>query len=74
MAEPISAPEFAMPPAGGRLIGTVTTNDNGREEIKDAGGRPLGSFGPRTNQTKDRTGRVVSHENSLVVFVVRPCL
>ncbi len=48
----------------GRLLG-LTRDYNGRTELRDAGGRLLGYYYQKQNQTRDKNGRLVGFGNLL---------
>ena len=54
---------------GGRLVGIIKTLPNGRQEIRDPSGRSLGTYDPKTNKTKDSTGRLVATGNVLTALL-----
>ncbi|MEO0020697.1 MAG: hypothetical protein ABIK48_00785 [candidate division WOR-3 bacterium] len=49
----------------GRLLGKIKTLPNGKLELRDAGGRLRGTYDPKTNQTRDSSGRLVGTGNLL---------
>lgn len=53
----------------GRVIGTMTSNENGVIEARDANGRYLGSYDPRTEITRNSRGRVVGLGNLLGTLI-----
>ena len=48
----------------GRLLGLVR-DYNGRTELRDAGGRLLGYYYQKQNQTRDKNGHLVGYGNLL---------
>ena len=48
----------------GRLLGLVRDYD-GRTELRDAGGRLLGYYYQKANQTRDKNGHLVGYGNLL---------
>jgi hypothetical protein len=52
--------------SGGRLIGTIITRSDGKQEIRNPGGQLKGTFDPKQNQTRDAGGRLVGTGNLLV--------
>ena len=48
----------------GKLLGLVRDYD-GRTELRDAGGRLLGYYYQKTNQTRDKNGHLVGYGNLL---------
>ncbi len=48
----------------GRLLGLVR-DYNGRTELRDAGGRLLGYYYQKANQTRDKNGHLVGYGNLL---------
>ncbi len=48
----------------GRLLGLVRDYD-GRTELRDAGGRLLGYYYQKQNQTRDKNGHLVGYGNLL---------
>ncbi len=53
----------------GRLLGTIKTLPNGRQEIRDRAGLFKGSYESRTDETKDRTGRLLGKGNQLTTLL-----
>lgn len=52
-----------------RPIGTITTTTSGKLEGRDANGRLKGTYDPKTDQTRDSSGRVVGRGNVLAAVV-----
>jgi hypothetical protein len=48
-----------------RLMATVKTLSTGKQEIRDAQNRMLGTYDPRTNETRDAMNRLVAKGNVL---------
>jgi len=48
----------------GKLLGLVRDYD-GRTELRDAGGRLLGYYYQKANQTRDKNGHLVGYGNLL---------
>ena len=55
--------------SNGRPIGSITIVANGKQEGRDANGRLKGSFDPKTNQTRDSSGRLVGKGNVLAAII-----
>jgi hypothetical protein len=53
----------------GRQIGTIKQLSNGKLEAHDATGRVMGTFDPKTNETRDSSGRLVGRGNRLSLLV-----
>jgi len=53
----------------GRLLGTIKMLPNGRQEIRDRAGLFKGSYESRTDETKDRTGRLLGKGNQLTTLL-----
>ncbi len=53
----------------GKLIAKINTRSDGREEIRDAYGRLLGTYDPRANQTRDAHGSLVTQGNALTSLI-----
>jgi hypothetical protein len=49
----------------GKWIGSITTQSNGIQIAKDAQGRRVGEYDPKTNVTKDVSGKRVGTGNFL---------
>jgi hypothetical protein len=56
----------------GRQIGTIKHLSNGKLEARDATGRVKGTFDPKTNETRDLSGRLVGRGNRLSTLVTGP--
>jgi hypothetical protein len=54
----------------GKLLGTIRRLPDGRLEARDRHGRLKGTYDPRTNQTRDSSGRFVGTGNLLAAFVI----
>lgn len=52
-----------------RLIGTISTISNGQLEIRDTANRRLGTYDPKTDQTRDTANRLVGNGNLLVTLL-----
>jgi len=55
----------------GRLIGRIQAEPSGRLVLRDAVGRPLGTFDPRDNVTRDSKGNRVGTGNLLSMMLRR---
>ena len=55
--------------AQGHLIGTITDGAGGQQDARDAQGKYRGSFDPRTNVTRNASGRVVGTGNLLASLI-----
>jgi len=55
----------------GRIIGTIKTFPDGKQEVRDASGRVKGTYDPKTNQTRDSSGRTVGTGNLLAALLTR---
>jgi hypothetical protein len=55
--------------SNGRPIGSITITSSGKHEGRDANGRMKGSYDPKTNQTRDSSGRLVGKGNVLAAVV-----
>jgi len=53
----------------GKLIGRIKTRNDGKMEIFDRTGKLKGSYYPKTNQTKDRNGKLVGKGNLLTTLL-----
>ena len=49
----------------GKLIGRIKTLSNGKLEIRNPTGRFCGSYDPKSNETRDHTGRLFGKGNLL---------
>jgi len=56
----------------GRQIGTIKQLSNGKMEAHDVTGRVKGTFNPKTNETRDSSGRLVGRGNRLSILVTGP--
>jgi len=53
----------------GRLIGRIEIKSDGKQEIRDASGRLKGHYDPKSNQTRDSSGRLVGTGNLLTTLL-----
>ena len=53
----------------GRRIGTIETKSDKTQLIRDANGRRLGEYDPKSNVTRDANGRRVGEGNLLAAFL-----
>lgn len=53
----------------GRLIGRTKTLASGRLEIRDRAGRLCGTYDPKTDATRDKTGALVGKGNLLTTLL-----
>jgi len=53
----------------GKLIGKIHTFSNGKQEIRNASGKKLGTYDPSSNTTRDYTGRLVGKGNLLTMLL-----
>ena len=53
----------------GRLIGRIESKSDGKQEIRDASGRLKGHYDPKSNQTRDSSGRLVGTGNLLTTLL-----
>jgi hypothetical protein len=49
----------------GKYLGKINTLASGRLEIRDPVGRLMGTYDPKTDQTKDPVGRLLGKGNQL---------
>jgi hypothetical protein len=56
----------------GQQIGTIRYLSNGKLEVHDLTGRVRGTFDPKTNETRDSSGRLVSRGKRLSMLVKGP--
>ncbi len=49
----------------GRLLGRILTLRSGKFEIRDTSGRLKGTYDPKSNETRDPSGRLVGKGNFL---------
>lgn len=54
----------------GKLIGKIKTTSSGKLEGRDATGKLKGSYDPKTDQTRDHTGRLIGKGNLLSSLIV----
>jgi len=54
----------------GRLIGSIVHQRNGVREARDRQWRLLGNYNPKTNETRDRLGRLLTRGDSLAALLV----
>ncbi|REJ46910.1 MAG: hypothetical protein DWQ53_09755 [Microcystis flos-aquae DF17] len=54
-----------------RLMATIEVKGSGKHEIRGASNRFLGSFDPRTNETRDEANRLLAKGNVLT-SLIRP--
>jgi hypothetical protein len=55
-----------------RMVGTITTRQDGVREARDRDYRLLGTYNPKTNEARDRNYRLVSRGDSLAALVLCP--
>jgi len=53
----------------GHLLGKIK-EVNGEYELRDASGRLLGRYNPKTNVTRDRCGRLIGRGNLLAALII----
>jgi hypothetical protein len=56
----------------GRLLGKIKHVSTGKFEGRDAAGQLKGTYGPKTDQTRDAVGRVVGKGNLLATLITSP--
>jgi hypothetical protein len=54
----------------GRLIGTIVHQRNGVREARTHQGKLLGNYNPKTNETRDRLGRLLTKGDSLAALLM----
>jgi hypothetical protein len=54
----------------GVLLGTIDTQSNGKQILRDKRGVLKGNYDPKTNQTRDRSGKLVAKGNLLTTLLV----
>jgi hypothetical protein len=55
--------------ASNRLIGTISTLSSGQLEIRDSANKRLGTYDPKTDQTRDTSNRVIGNGNLLTTLL-----
>ena len=55
----------------GKLLGEIRPTGSGRLEARDRYGRLLGRFDPKTNETRDPHGRLMTKGNTLSALVMK---
>lgn len=55
--------------ASGKVIGIVTTRANGDSVLRDLSNRFVGAYNRRTDETRDRTGKLVGKGNILAMLL-----
>ena len=55
--------------ANHRLMATIKTLSDGRQEIRDPNHRVLGYYDPKRNETRDTNHRVVARGNVLTSLI-----
>ena len=53
----------------GRKIGVIETDPKGVQTIRNASGKKLGTYDPKTNKTRDAIGRVTGSGNLLTALL-----
>ena len=53
----------------GRLIGKIKIRNDGKMEIRDRNGRLKGTYNPKTDQTRDKNGKLVGKGNLLTTLL-----
>jgi hypothetical protein len=61
--------EQVLKDSSGRIMGKIRETTGGVLEIRDAAGRLKGKFDPRTNETRDSSGRLVGKGNLLATLL-----
>ena len=55
--------------ASAQVLGTIETTSSGVQELRNARRQLLGSYDPRTNQTRDAAGRFIGTGNLLTTLL-----
>ncbi|HET6385550.1 MAG TPA: hypothetical protein VFJ58_19320 [Armatimonadota bacterium] len=55
----------------GRLIGKIRATNSGRLEGRNAAGQLKGTYDPKSDTTKDHTGRTIGRGNLLAVLITQ---
>ena len=55
--------------SSGRLIGKIEINSDGKQELRDSSGCLKGNYDPKSNQTRDTSGRLVGTGNLLTTLL-----
>jgi len=63
----------AIKDATGRLLGSIDTNPNGREQAYDVQGQMLGSYDPQDDATKTATGTLLTKGNTVAGLILKKC-
>lgn len=53
----------------GRLLGTIVHRRDGTREARDRQGRLAATYHPKSNETRDRTGKLLTKGESLAAFL-----
>ena len=53
----------------GRATGEIQIYDDGKQQLRDVQGRPLGSYDPRSNLRRDIVGRPLGQGNLLPALI-----
>lgn len=56
----------------GRFLGKIKQLSSGKFEGRDASSRLKGTFDPKTNETRDSSGRLIGKGNMLSMLVIDP--
>lgn len=54
----------------GALLGWIATRPDGVREARDRTGRLVGSYHPRANETRDRTGQLLYRGDALAALII----
>jgi hypothetical protein len=55
----------------GHKLGEVVRLSNGKQEARDPFGRKLGTYDPKSDQTRDPLGRLLTKGNTLSALIVK---
>jgi len=70
LAPASAGPRIELRDRNGALLGWTAARPDGVREARDRAGRLLGSYHPRTNETRDRTGQLLYRGDALAALII----
>lgn len=62
-------PDQVLKDKSNRVLGKIKTLPNGKLELRDHTNSPKGTYNPKTNETRDKSNRVVGKGNLLTTLL-----
>lgn len=53
----------------GKLLGTISENNSGKEEVRNRNNELLATYNPDTNETRDKYGHLIGKGDFLSSFI-----